>query len=56
MVWSATLGLPRMGPRRELKRALEAYWSGKATEDHLQEIAKQLRARRWRLQQAAGID
>jgi hypothetical protein len=24
----ATLGFPRIGPRRELKYALESYWSG----------------------------
>ena len=28
-VLSQTLGYPRMGRRRELKRALEAYWGGK---------------------------
>ena len=25
---SSTLGFPRIGPRRELKRALEDYWAG----------------------------
>ena len=26
----ATLGFPRIGPKRELKTALESYWSGKS--------------------------
>ena len=29
----ATLGMPRIGPRRELKTALESYWSGKSDAD-----------------------
>ena len=28
MFSAATLGFPRIGPRRELKHALEAYWIG----------------------------
>jgi len=28
----ATLGFPRIGPRRELKHALESFWSGKSDE------------------------
>ena len=27
----STLGFPRIGPRRELKQALESHWSGKTT-------------------------
>ena len=33
----ATLGTPRIGPRRELKAALESYWSGKSDEKALLE-------------------
>ncbi|MFH5226978.1 hypothetical protein, partial [Antrihabitans spumae] len=30
VTFSATvLGTPRIGPRRELKRAIESYWAGK---------------------------
>ena len=28
MIRSANLGFPRIGARRELKKALEAYWKG----------------------------
>jgi 5-methyltetrahydropteroyltriglutamate--homocysteine methyltransferase len=45
-----------MGRQRELKFALEGYWTGKRTEEDLLETAKALRAEHWTLQQAAGID
>jgi len=45
-----------MGVQRELKFALEAYWSGKSSEAQLQDAARELRIRHWRLQQEAGID
>ncbi|MCK5284887.1 MAG: 5-methyltetrahydropteroyltriglutamate--homocysteine S-methyltransferase [Alphaproteobacteria bacterium] len=56
MTVSANLGFPRMGLKRELKRVLEAFWRGKATEENLQEIAKELRLRHWTMQKEAGID
>src|SRR5262249_56882563 len=40
----ATLGTPRIGARRELKTALESYWSGKSDEDALLTAASALRA------------
>ncbi|RBP97994.1 5-methyltetrahydropteroyltriglutamate--homocysteine S-methyltransferase [Bifidobacterium aemilianum] len=49
-------GFPRMGQNRELKKAIEAYWKGKASLDDLRRQGKKLRARHWRLQQEAGID
>lgn len=52
---SANLGFPRIGKDRELKKAVEAYWSGDASAQQLQQVAAQLRAENWRLQQAAGI-
>ncbi len=52
---TAVLGFPRIGRRRELKFALEDLWRGKATEEQLLAVAKDLRARHWREQQAAGI-
>ncbi len=51
-----TLGFPRIGIQRELKRSLEAYWSGKITQEDLEETGKQLRQRHWQLQKDAGID
>ncbi|MFC5338648.1 5-methyltetrahydropteroyltriglutamate--homocysteine S-methyltransferase [Leucobacter denitrificans] len=38
------LGYPRIGRRRELKRAVEAYWKGSISETELETAAKDLRA------------
>ena len=40
----STLGTPRIGPRRELKCALECYWSGKSDAPALLETSARLRA------------
>ena len=39
------LGYPRIGPRRELKKAVEGFWAGKISADELEETAVALRAR-----------
>jgi len=51
----ASLGFPRIGRQRELKFALEKYWSGKISEQELIETAKKLRAENWLLQHNSGI-
>ncbi|HEY0233867.1 MAG TPA: 5-methyltetrahydropteroyltriglutamate--homocysteine S-methyltransferase [Afipia sp.] len=51
----ATLGTPRIGPHRELKTALEGFWSGKIDEKTLVETAAKLRADNWARQKARGI-
>jgi len=56
MTRSATLGFPRIGLHRELKSALEAYWKGSSDAAALQQTGRELRARHWQLQRAAGID
>ena len=56
MVWTTTYGYPRIGEKRELKKATEAYWSGKATEAELLAAARDLRKRHWKEQSDAGID
>src|SRR5690606_29001583 len=56
MTTVTNLGFPRIGIRRELKRALEAFWRGDATATQLQEQARDLRHRHWQLQHAAGAD
>ena len=56
MVLSANLGFPRIGSHRELKQALESYWSGATDRDALIRMAASLRARHWFAQQKAGID
>lgn len=50
------LGFPRIGAKRELKQALESFWSKKTSETQLLETAKAVRVENWRTQQAAGID
>lgn len=52
---TASLGFPRMGRERELKFALEGYWSGKRTEQDLLTTAAALRKEHWGVQQSAGI-
>ena len=49
-------GYPRIGKRRELKRALEGYWSGKRTAAELEETASAIRRANWDAQTAAGLD
>ena len=51
----ASLGFPRIGRHRELKVALEGYWSGKIAERDLLETARALRAENWVLQRDRGI-
>jgi 5-methyltetrahydropteroyltriglutamate--homocysteine methyltransferase len=50
-----TLGFPRMGAHRELKFALEQYWSGKIDAAQLEETGRELRARHWQVQADAGL-
>lgn len=56
MVLTSSLGFPRVGVQRELKKSIEAFWKGKAPESELQETARNLRLRHWKLQKDAGID
>lgn len=49
-------GYPRIGAKRELKRALESCWAGKSTAAALAETGRTLRARHWQTQREAGID
>jgi 5-methyltetrahydropteroyltriglutamate--homocysteine methyltransferase len=56
MTIAANLGYPRIGPRRELKTALEAYWSGRSSEADLLTAAAALRAGGRALQQGLGIN
>ncbi|MFD1260352.1 5-methyltetrahydropteroyltriglutamate--homocysteine S-methyltransferase [Entomomonas asaccharolytica] len=56
MALAHNLGFPRIGRDRELKKALEAYWKGDISEADLQQVAKELRAAHWKIQQQAGIE
>ena len=55
MAIATNLGFPRIGSRRELKRAVEGYWQGTLRADELQATARQLRRRHWELQRDLGI-
>lgn len=51
-----TLGVPRIGPRRELKTALEAFWARRSDAEALLAVATGLRNDAWARQKTAGID
>lgn len=51
-----TLGFPRVGLRRELKKAQESYWAGNTTREELLAVGRELRARHWEQQKQAGVD
>ncbi len=55
MVQASNLGYPRIGIKRELKKALEQFWSGKSSETELLEQAAKLRRQHWQLQQHLGL-
>ncbi len=50
------LGFPRIGPRRELKHALEAFWRGGIDEGALRAAGAGLRRQNWQAQHEAGVD
>lgn len=49
------LGFPRIGSKRELKFAQEAFWNGQGSVDELLQIATQLRSKHWLLQQSLDL-
>lgn len=56
MARSSVLGYPRIGKRRDLKRALERYWAGESDEAALLQTARSVRRAAWEVQREAGID
>ncbi|GJM96075.1 hypothetical protein PR202_ga12882 [Eleusine coracana subsp. coracana] len=52
---SHIVGYPRMGPKRELKFALESFWDGKSSAEDLEKVATDLRASIWKQMSEAGI-
>lgn len=52
---SHIVGYPRMGPKRELKFALESFWDGKINAEELQNVAHSLRTSIWKEMANAGI-
>ncbi|MDR2099577.1 MAG: 5-methyltetrahydropteroyltriglutamate--homocysteine S-methyltransferase [Campylobacteraceae bacterium] len=56
MIKNTITGFPRIGKSRELKFALEAFWSSKINADDLQKQAKELRLKHLEYQKKAGIN
>ena len=50
------LGYPRIGSKRELKKACEQYWSGKILLEELLNTGRTLCNQNWNIQKEAGID
>lgn len=55
-MFTHTLGFPRIGKNRELKKIIESFWQGKTNEQELISGLNDLRLERLRQQQDAGID
>lgn len=53
---ATVLGTPRIGPRRELKRATESYWAGRISQADLAAVAAGIRRDTWAQLTAAGLD
>ena len=56
MALAHTLGFPRIGRDRELKKALEAHWRGELDQAGLRAVGRELRAAHWQAQKDAGIE
>ena len=52
---TGNLGFPRIGANRELKFAIERYWSGVWNREELDKAARNLRRSHWRTQANTGI-
>ncbi len=50
------LGYPRIGGRRELKKATELWWAGRISAGELEEVASGLRRATWETLRDAGLD
>jgi 5-methyltetrahydropteroyltriglutamate--homocysteine methyltransferase len=51
-----TIGYPRIGAQRQMKRALESYWKGKLEAEGLIQTLHQVELDAWTTQLEAGID
>ncbi|HQT34284.1 MAG: 5-methyltetrahydropteroyltriglutamate--homocysteine S-methyltransferase [Thiobacillus sp.] len=56
MALAHVLGVPRIGPNRELKFAQESFWRGEIDEASLEAVASGIRQANWQRQHAAGLD
>ncbi|OBH56076.1 5-methyltetrahydropteroyltriglutamate--homocysteine S-methyltransferase [Mycobacterium sp. E2479] len=53
---ATVVGSPRIGPKRELKRATEGYWAGRTSRADLEKVAATLRRDTWKDLADAGLD
>ncbi|WP_242205264.1 5-methyltetrahydropteroyltriglutamate--homocysteine S-methyltransferase [Aestuariivivens insulae] len=53
---STILGYPRIGNKRELKKACEAFWAGKIDETALLQTGAEIKKQNWLLQEELGLD
>ncbi|WP_102419799.1 5-methyltetrahydropteroyltriglutamate--homocysteine S-methyltransferase [Mycobacterium sp. 4858] len=53
---ATVIGSPRIGPKRELKRATEGYWAGRTSRAELENVAATLRRDMWKGLADAGLD
>lgn len=53
---ATVVGSPRIGPKRELKRATEGYWAGRTSRADLENVAATLRRDTWKGLVDAGLD
>ena len=56
MVFTSNLGYPRIGLKRELKFALEAFWSNRSDLESLLATSDHIQVSNWQLQKSLGID
>ncbi|WP_278407975.1 5-methyltetrahydropteroyltriglutamate--homocysteine S-methyltransferase [Pseudomonas rhodesiae] len=56
MAVAHSLGFPRIGRDRELKKAQEAFWKGELDEAGLLAVGRDLRKAHWDVQKQAGIE
>ncbi|MGN8645894.1 5-methyltetrahydropteroyltriglutamate--homocysteine S-methyltransferase [Gracilibacillus sp. HCP3S3_G5_1] len=55
-ILSSNLGYPRIGKKREWKKAIEAFWRGEITAQSLKDKTKKLRLENLQKQKEQGID
>ncbi|WP_036602653.1 5-methyltetrahydropteroyltriglutamate--homocysteine S-methyltransferase [Olivibacter sitiensis] len=56
MLRTNNLGYPRIGAQRELKKANEAFWSGKISRRELLDVGLKICQTNWEIQRSVGID
>ncbi|KAI8984549.1 5-methyltetrahydropteroyltriglutamate-homocysteine S-methyltransferase [Mycotypha africana] len=56
MVIATNLGFPYVGAKRELKKSVEAYWSGKISAEELKQAYQSIQQSQWKLQKEQGIE